>query len=87
MDQTKLYLHAVVINKPVPLALARLKAQRFIRNKSKTFFRETEDSYRFRNLPKTVFTDFVSKKIDDEITIVMGHLKEKYISKEEDNAV
>jgi hypothetical protein len=75
----KLYLHAVVVNKPMPLALARLKAQRFIRNSRKIFFRETEDSYRFRNLPKGFFKDFVSKKIDEEITLVMGHLKEKYM--------
>ena len=71
-----LYLHAVVIKKPTPLALARMKAQRFIKNSRKTFFRETEDSYRFRNLPKGVFKDFVSKKIDDEITLVLGHLNE-----------
>jgi hypothetical protein len=75
----KLYLHTVVVNKPMPLALARLKAQRFIRNSRKIFFRETEDSYRFRNLPKGFFKDFVSKKIDEEITLVMGHLKEKYM--------
>lgn len=75
----KLYLHAVVVKKPTPLALARLKAQRFIRNSKKIFFRETEDSYRFRNIPKSYFTDFVSKKIDDEITIVLGHLKEKHL--------
>jgi hypothetical protein len=83
----KLYLHAVVIKKPIPLALARLKAQRFIKNGRKTFYRETEDSFRFRNLPKSFFTDFVSKKIDDEITIVLGHLQEKYMSKKEDDTV
>lgn len=76
MDQ-KLFLHAVIVKKPIPLALARLRAQKFIKNKSKTFFRETEDSFRFRNLPKGHFKDFVSKKINDEITIVVGHLNAK----------
>lgn len=72
-----LYLHAVVVKKPMPLALARLKAQRFIKNKKKTFYRETEDSFRFRNLPKQKFRDFITKKINDEISLVLGHLNEK----------
>lgn len=78
----KLYLHAVVVKKPQPLALARLKAQRIIKNKKKTFVRETEDSFRFRNLPKNYFKDFVTKTIDDEISLVLGHLKEKYMDEE-----
>jgi len=82
MDREKLYLHAVVVKKPMALALARMKAQRFIRNKKKTFYRETEDSYRFRNFPKSYFTDFVSKVIDEDITIVLGHLKPKFLEKE-----
>lgn len=77
MDSEKLYLHAVVVKKTMPLALARLRAQKFIKNKRKTFFRETEDSYRFRNIPKQSFKDFVSKKIDDDITIILGHLNDK----------
>lgn len=77
MNEEKLYLHAVVVKKPMPLALARLRAQRFIKNKNKTFYRETEDSYRFRNIPKQAFKDFFSKKIDDDITLVLGHLNDK----------
>jgi hypothetical protein len=77
MDQEKLYLHAVVVNKPSTIALARYKAQKFIKNKQKTFYRETEDSYRFRNIPKQDFKDFVSKKIDNEVTLVLGHLNAK----------
>jgi hypothetical protein len=72
-----LYLHAVIIKKPTSLALARLKAQKFIRNKKKTFFRETDDSFRFRNIAKGYFKDFVTKKINDETSIVLGHLNEK----------
>lgn len=74
-----LYLHAVIVQKPISLALARLKAQRIIKNKKKTFFNDTEDSFRFRNIPKQYFKDFVSKKINEEITIVLGHLNEKGI--------
>ena len=76
-----LYLHAVVVKKPTNLALARLKAQQFIKNKKKTYYRETEDSYRFRNIPKTYFKDFKAKKINDEITIVVGHLNAKGLGK------
>lgn len=72
-----LYLHAVIVKKPMPLALARLRAQKYIKNKRKTFFRETEDSFRFRNIAKQNFRDFVSKQINDEITLVLGHLNEK----------
>lgn len=76
-SKESLYLHAVIVKKPMPLALARLRAQKFIKNKRKTFFRETEDSFRFRNIPKQQFRDFVSKEINDEITLVLGHLNEK----------
>ena len=80
----KQYLHAVVIKKPMPLALARLKAQRFIRKSRKTYFTETETDYRFRNLPKTYFSDFQTNVIDDEITLVVGHLLKKYTTEGED---
>lgn len=79
MDSEKLYLHAVVVKKSMPLALARLRAQEFIKNKKKTFYRDTEDSFRFRNIPKQSFKDFYSKKINDEITLVLGHLNAKAI--------
>lgn len=72
-----MYLHAVIVKKPMPLALARMKAQKFIRNKNKTFFRETDDSWRFRNLPKNRFKDFVVREVNEEITIVVGHLKDE----------
>lgn len=72
-----LYLHAVIVKKPISLALARLKAQKFINNKQKTFFRETEDSFRFRNIPKQNFKDFITKKINEDISIVLGHLNDK----------
>lgn len=72
-----MYLHAVLVKKTTPLALARMRAQKFIRKKSKTFFRETEDAWAFRNLPKNRFKDFVVRKVNDEITIVVGHLKDE----------
>lgn len=80
-----LYLHAVIVKKNVPLAVARLRAQKIIKNKDKTFFRETEDSYRFRNIPKTFFKDFITKKINEDISIVLGHLNEKGLGTRSDD--
>lgn len=74
-----LYLHAVIVKKPISLALARFRAQKYIRDRNRTFFRETEDSFRFRNIPKGHFKDFVSKPINEDITLVLGHLNEKWL--------
>lgn len=71
----ELLLHAVIVKKPISLGMARKKAQEFIKDPKKRFYRETEDSFRFRNIPKTQLKDFVSKKINDDITIVLGHAK------------
>jgi len=71
-----LFLHAVIVKKPISLAMARKKAQEFIKDKSKRFVRETEDSYRFRNIPKGRFKDYITRKINPEITLVLGHLNE-----------
>ena len=70
-----LYLHAVVIHKPVRLGEARELSQQIIKDKDKTFYRETEDSFRFRNIPKDKFSSFVTKKIDEKVSIIVGHLK------------
>jgi len=70
-----LYLHAVVIHKPVRLGEARELSQQIIKDKVKTFYRETEDSYRFRNIPKDKFSSFITKKIDEKVSIILGHLK------------
>ena len=73
----KLYLHDVVIKKPMPLEQAQEMAQKVINDKKKTFYRETEESYRFRNIPKTKFKQdsFKSKMINDNLTLIFGYLK------------
>ena len=57
-------LHAVIIKKPVELDEAQKIASEFI-DKSRKFYRETNSSYRFRNIPKTKFIkkSFRTKKI------------------------
>jgi hypothetical protein len=71
-----LVLHAVVIDKSMPLDEARAKAQEVSRLRKKLFMRETSGSYRFRIVPKTRFKRFVSKPISEKITLVLGELKD-----------
>ena len=69
-------LHNVIIKKDVPLEDAKQMAKNIIKNDKKTFYRETEKSYRFRNIPKTKFepSSFRVKKINDNITLTFGKL-------------
>ena len=70
-------LHAVVIHKPVKLELAKKMAGDIIKDPSKTFYRETGESYRFRVIPKTKFkpATFRSKIVNPQITLIFGELK------------
>ena len=70
-----LTLHAVIVKKPIDKDEAMKKAQKISRKRRKLFIRETSESYRFRIVPKTNFASFVSKPIDDNITLVLGTLK------------
>jgi hypothetical protein len=71
-------LHAVIIDKSIPLEKAKTISKDYIKG-DKSFYRETSESYRFRNIPKTKFDSktFRSKKINDKITLVYGKLLEK----------
>lgn len=70
-------LHAIVINKSVSLSKAQKYADDILKKPHK-FMRETEESYRFRNIPKTKFdeTTFRSKVVNPDITLIFGKLKE-----------
>jgi len=72
-------LHAVIISKNIPLEEAKKISQEIIKNKNRTFYRETENSYRFRNIPKTKFNkkSYRSKKINENITLIFGERLEK----------
>jgi len=69
-----LSIHAIVIDKSVPLEEARKSAES-ITKKKLGFMRESGESYRFRVIPKTKFRRFISKQVNDKITIVFGILK------------
>ena len=63
--------HDVIINKDVGLKDAKQIAKKFI-NPKKKYQRETDQSYRFRNTPKTKFEEFRSKNINNDITLIFG---------------
>lgn len=70
-------LHAVIIDKSIPLEKAKKMAGDIIKDDNRKFYRETTDSWRFRNIPKTKFKDssFRSKVVNKNITLVFGELK------------
>lgn len=69
-------LHAVVFRKPIDLDTAKKQAKEFIKG-NKNFYRETSQSFRFRNIPKQKFKpkSFRSKKISPDTTLIFGALK------------
>ena len=69
-------LHAVLIDKVIPLEEAKKIAQDIIKNKNRKYYRETTNQYRFRNISKQKFIkkSFRSKRIDDNIVLVFGNL-------------
>jgi hypothetical protein len=68
-------LHAIIINKSVSLSKAQKYADDILKKPHK-FMRETDDSYRFRNIPKTKFypSSFRTKVINPYITLIFGQL-------------
>ena len=76
----KLVLHAVIAHKSKykTKGQALKEAHKmFPEEKTKTFVRETESSFRVRIVPKQRFneTSFVSKVINPNLTLVFGKLK------------
>lgn len=69
-------LHAVVIQKPITLDEAITESKKFI-NQDRNFHRETQKSFRFRNIPKQKFqkSSFRSKKVGKNTTLIYGRLK------------
>jgi len=70
-----LTLHAVIVKKPYDLQEARAVARDVMKSKKDKFMRETSTSYRFRNLPKTKFSSFVTKVLNPQVSLVFGNLK------------
>lgn len=73
-------LHAVIIKKPYDLDKAKEIVEEYIKDGKKHYYRETAKSYRFRNIPKTKFIkkSFRTKKINPNISLIFGKLKEEF---------
>jgi hypothetical protein len=82
MNQRLVYaMHAVIIKKDgLKFDEAKKMAEDIIKDPKKHYYRETEDSWRWRYYPKTYFDSksFKSKVINKNITLVFGKLLEKW---------
>jgi hypothetical protein len=75
-----LVLHAVIAHKPYYKTRDQALKQAyemFPNEKSKSFVRETDSSFRVRIVPKTKFikTEYVTKVINPNLSLVFGKLK------------
>jgi hypothetical protein len=70
-------LHAVIVHKPYPLKKAYQEAMSIMKITKPKFMRETQQSYRFRNIPKTKFQpkSYRTKVINPNISLIFGQLK------------
>jgi hypothetical protein len=67
-------IHSVIIDKSVPFDDALNTFHNIINNNNKNFYRETKNTYRFRNYPKQKFnkTTFRTKKIRGQVAASGG---------------
>jgi len=71
-------LHAIIFKKDKwNLENAKNEVEKFM-NPNKHFYRETKLSFRFRNIPKTKFKLFKTKKLKNGITLIFGELKDEH---------
>jgi hypothetical protein len=68
-------LHALVIQKETGMTKAKAENLAFKFLTRNVQMRETEDSWRFDNIPKEKFKKFRSHVIKEGITLIMGDLK------------
>lgn len=73
-----LTIHRVNVNKNVPFEQALKHAQNILKTKRKFKQKEVGNNWHFRAIPKTKFKprSWKSKKINDDITLVFGQLKD-----------
>ena len=68
------HLHDVIVKKTIPLEQAKAIAAKFIPSTRKRY-RETDGSYRFRNISKQKFKEFRAKVVNEHITLIFGKIK------------
>ena len=68
-------IHAVLVKNTVPISEAKKIAGEILKTRKKLYHKDTKDFYRFRNIPKTKFKKFRTKKVNDTTEIIFGLLK------------
>jgi len=70
-------IHSVVLKKVAyNLPEAKKTSQKIIKDKRKVAFKDDPKSYSFQNIPKQKFSNFRTKKVNENVNIVFGKLKE-----------
>lgn len=77
MDGKPYAIHSVIVKKAVPKEEAIQMAEDILKKK-KFKMTELKNTYRFRNIAKTKFQEYRSKKINKNITLVFGELKPEF---------
>jgi len=72
-----LVIHSVNVKNTIPLLQAKAIARDILKTNKDRYHRETKNFIRFRNIPKTKFhpKSYVTKKINKDVSIVLGKLK------------
>jgi hypothetical protein len=72
-------LHAIIFKKPIDKNIMLQQIPHYIHKKVIPFIRETNTSYRVRNIPKTKFvkSSFRTKKINSKVSLVYGELSQQ----------
>ena len=68
-------IHDVLVKKTVPLSDAQKIAREILKTRKDRYHRDTKKFYRFRNIPKTKFKEFRTKKVNDTTEIIFGKRK------------
>jgi hypothetical protein len=73
-----LKIHSVKIKKTVPFDDALKHFHNIVKNKNKKYYKDMKNHYNFRFIPKTKFIpkSFKTKKINNEISLILGVLKD-----------
>jgi hypothetical protein len=71
-----IYLHNVIVRKPISLEEAKQWSQHYIQNYKRLFYKEYPEHYVFRNIPLNKFNHKSLKltKINDVVSLVYGTL-------------
>ena len=79
------FVYAIEVSKDVGIWKAKKLARKTMEKKRLYSYKEGEEVYKFKNLPKHKFDEktFRRFKVDKDLTLICGRLKDENISQEE----